>query len=657
MKILYSDIKKLVLALKASAKEVGEILTMTGFMLDGFEEVEYQGKKDYLMSFEIRNNRPDCLSIIGLAREVAAYYGLSLEVAALNDIKFGKNKISINVKEKNLVKRIVAVEMENIKNSESPKWLRNLLNFYEINSVNCLVDLSNYAMLMTGQPSHIFDKEKIKGNLSWSLNRKQEKIITLDKSEIKINGNILIIEDDNNILALAGIVGGDKARIGLKTKSIIVEMAVYDSAIISRNLRKLNIVTEAGNRLSKELDPNNLDFAIRFLISIIQKNCQGNISSKLFDYYPKKHKEKAILFDPSLPTAFAGVEIPIQKSEKILKNLGCKVSKRGKKLLVIPPYNRTDISIEEDIIEEVIRIFGYYNIKSDNAPALEVVKNITPGSFYLQEKVRDILQANGFDEVLSSPLVSKAINKETKYKNMGLVAMQNSVNEEFPELRQSIATGPVLQLRNYLKLGVENIKIFEIGKVFGKENKKYLENNSLGILINSDKKEIYKTKEAIENLLRSLGLENIKYSPAKQKPEIANQFSVFDIIINKKIVGIIYKLNPQENKNIYFAEINLDELTIMIEKTHEQATFEITQKLVTLDANVELEKEESIYDFLESVQEKINKKNIMAIKVFDVFSLGNRIRYTIRVSYVGLSDQEAKKIHLDIFDLKNTKQN
>ncbi|MBU3934895.1 phenylalanine--tRNA ligase subunit beta [Patescibacteria group bacterium] len=656
MKILYSYIKKLVPALKADAKEVGEILTMTGFMLDGFEKVEYQGKKDYLMSFEIRNNRPDCLSIIGLAREVAAYYGLSIKTPVIKNLKFGKNKISINVNEKKLIKRIIAVEMENIKNSESPKWLKSLLNFYQINSVNCLVDLSNYAMLMTGQPSHIFDKEKIKGSLSWSLNKKHEKIITLDKSEIKINNSTLIVEDDNEILALAGIVGGDKARIELKTKSIILEMATYDNAIISKNSRKLNIITEAGNRLSKELDPNNLDFSIRFLISIIQENCKGDISSRLFDYYPKKEKAKVILFDPSLPTAFAGVKITVQKSEKILKNLGCKVSKKGKKLLVVLPQNRTDLSIEEDIIEEVIRIFGYYNIKSDNAPALEVVKNITPISFYLQEKVRDILQANGFDEVLSSPLVSKAINKETKYKNMGLVIMQNSVNEEFPELRQSIATGLVLQIRNYLKLGVENIKIFEIGKVFGEENKKYLENNSLGILINSDKKEIYKIKEAIENLLRSLGIENIKYFPAKQKPEIANQFSIFDIIINKENVGIIYKLNSQENKNIYFAEINLDELTTILEKNHGQATIEITQKLVTLDANVELEKEESIYDFLESVQEKINKKNIMAIRIFDVFPLGSKIRYTIRVSYEGLSDQEAKKFHMAIFGLTDVKQ-
>lgn len=655
MKILYSDIKKLVPGLKAGVKEISEILTMVGFMLDGLEEVKYLGKKDYLMSFEIRNNRPDCLSVIGLAKEVAAYYGLSFKVPVVEKLKLGKEKILINVNEKSLVKRIVAVEMAGIKNSESPEWLKSLLNFYQINSVNCLVDLSNYAMLITGQPSHIFDKEKINGNLSWSLNKKYEKIVTLDKSEIKINNSTLIVEDDKEILALAGIVGGDVARIDLKTNSIIIEMATYDNAIISKNSRKLGIITEAGNRLSKELDPNNLDFALKFLVSTIQENCKGVITSKLFDYYPKKEKSKAILFDPVRPAVFAGIEIPVNKSVQILKNLGFKVSKKGKKFLVVPPTNRTDLHIEEDIIEEVIRIFGYYKIKSDNAPTLEVVKNITPKVYYLQEKVRDILQMNGFDEVLSSPLVSTYINNETKYRNAEVVKMQNSVNEDFPELRQSIATGLVLQLRNYIKLRVESIKIFEIGKVFAKENNKYTENNSLGILVNLDKKEIKNIKEAVEILLRTLGLDGIKYCQAKKGPELANQFSIFNIFIGKIKVGIIYKFNPQENGNVYLSEINLDELTAILNKSHEQTTFEITQKLVTLDANVELVKEKSIYDFLEAIKDKTNGNNIMAVRVFDVFPLENKIRYTVRVSYEGLSDQEAKKIHLEIFGLTDIK--
>ncbi len=637
--------------LKSKPQEIGEILTMTGLMMDEFEEVKYEGKKDYLMGFEVRQNRPDCLSFMGIVREVAAYYGLKIKNPEIVKNKFQGKNIKININEKKNVKRLVAIEMEAIKNSKSPDWLKDILIFCGVNSVNLLVDLSNYSMLMTGQPSHIFDKDEIKGDLSWCLNKKYNKIVTLDGSEVKINKEALIIKDDKNILALAGIVGGDRAKIKESTSSVIIEMAIYDYAIINKNARKFNISTEAGLRLSKDLDPNSLDFSIEFLVSLIKKYCEGRVTSKLFNYYPQKRKIKPILFDPSLPTIFGGVEISDNKSKNILENLGCNIQKKGKKFLVTPPINRTDLNIEEDIIEEVIRIFGFYNIPNDEIPLLGIVKNITPKSFYLQEKIKNILQYNGYDEILSLPLVSEENNSLTNYKKEKAAVVQNSINEDFPQLRQSIAASLILQLKNYLKLKVEDINIFEIGKIFKKRGKQYLENDSLGILINSNKKEISTIKKQIENILRSLGLSDISYSLSKNKPLIANPFSVFDIIVNNKTIGILYKINIKETKNSYFTEINLDKISVLLKDN--KATFEMTRKIVTLDANIELEKESSIFNHLKEIRKKINSKNLLSIKIVDVFPLQkNKLRYTARVSYKELSDQEAKKIHLNIFNLK-----
>lgn len=652
MKILYSQIKELVPGLKASPKQVGEVLTMIGFMMDGFEEVKFHGKKDHLISLEIRQNRPDCLSVIGLAKEVAAYYGIPFKNPIIPKFNFGKNKITININTEKYVKRVVAVEISDIRNSESPNWLKSFLNFYGMNSINLLVDLSNYAMIMSGQPSHIFDKNKIRGSLSWSLNNRFDKIVTLDKSEVKIGSQSLIVEDEKNILALAGIVGGHEAKIELGTKSIIVEMAVYDGAIINKNSRSLNTITEASIRLGKKIDPNNLDFSMQYLISLILKYCGGKVESSLFNYYPNKQKPNIILFDPMLPSIYAGVEISLSKVEKILKDLGCKIKKVGKKISVTTPVNRTDLEIKEDLIEEVIRIFGYYNIAADKTPALDVVQKITPKIIYLSEMVRNILQANGFDEILSLPLVARDINFYTKYKNIKIVSTQNSINEEYPELRQSIAVGLILQLKNYLKLGIEDIKIFEIGKVFGKQNNKFFENESLGILIKSNKKNIFEVKNNVENVLRSLGVDDIKFYSSKEKPTVANPFSVFDVIVSKKSVGILYKLNIPKIENTYFAEINLEEICSLLEKINKQATFEITQKIITLDANVELQKEESIYDYLEEIKVRLGEKNVMAIEIADAFPLNIKIRYTIRVSYKNLSDPEAKKIHLKTFNLE-----
>jgi hypothetical protein len=153
--------------------------------------------------------------------------------------------------------------------------------------------------------------------------------------------------------------------------------------------------------------------------------------------------------------------------------------------------------------------------------------------------------------------------------------------------------------------------------------------------------------------MRSLGVRNIKYYSLKEGPGIANPYSVFNIVINKKIVGILYKLNIPKINNAYFAEINIEETSKIIEKKNNYSTFEITQKIVTLDANVELKKEESIYDYLENIEKKINKENIISLKILDFFPLNTKIRYTIRASYKNLSDQDAKKCHLLAFNLKN----
>lgn len=249
--------------LTASPQKVGNALTMTGFMMDGLKEVNYQGNKDFIISLEIRQNRADCLSVIGLAREVAAYYGLSVKLPDMPALVFNDNKLNIEVDAKDYIKRILAIRIMNLKNKESPEWLKEFLALYEINSINFLVDLSNYVMLVTGYPSHLIDIAKIDSNIVWSVNKEFSKIVTLDGSVVELKKDKeLIIRDSKNIIALAGIVGGEFAKIDINTKSIVVEMAVYDRSIIRRNSRSLRIVTEASHRLEKDLDPNGSEYAI-----------------------------------------------------------------------------------------------------------------------------------------------------------------------------------------------------------------------------------------------------------------------------------------------------------------------------------------------------------------------------------------------------------
>ena len=660
MKILYSQIKELIPSLKATPKEMADALILIGFMMDGFEEVQYRNKKDYLISLEIRQNRADCLSVIGLTKEVSAYYGLSIKLPHIPSLPSSIKNLDIQVDTKDYVKRILAVKMKGLRNTESPGWLKEFLSFYEINCVNLLVDLSNYAMLLTGYPPHLLDTSKIDGQISWSLNSYFNGITTLDGSNIKLNKNELIIKDNKNILALAGIIGGKAAEIDLNTKSVIAEIAIYNHSIVRKNSRSLNIATEASNRLVKDLDPNGSEFAMRFLVSIIIKNCGGVIDSKIFEYYPKKYNPPEIAFNPKTPSLYAGINISEKKSIKILKNLDFKIKTSGNKLIVTPPTNRMDVSIPEDLIEEVIRMFGYNRIPANEVPKLEVVENITPKNTDLAEKIRDILYVLGFDEILSWPLTKKEDNSKVNYLDWDIISAQNSVNEDYSELRQSIAVGLINQLHEYLKKNIEYIKIFEIGKVFGKKEDKCEEHEALGILLYtfSQGKKLPEAKATIEKLLRLIGFTDISYIESKSKPLIANPYSCWDIMIEKKPMGILYKMKPLKlNQHIYFVEFSLNKITKLLEKMHNKPGVELTQKLIVLDANVELKENESINDFLDGIKKKIKSKNIWSVSIIDRFPLKEKIRYTIRVSYKELSDQEAKKKHLDVFGLTPKKIN
>ena len=650
MKILYSQIKELAPKLSAGPKEVGEALTLTGFMMDGFAEVEYNNKKDYLIGLEVRQNRADCLSVIGVAREVAAFYGLAMKYPKVDDLNFGKLSLAIKVNAPDVIKRICAVRIDNVENKESPAWLKQYLACYEMNSVNLLVDLSNYVMIVTGYPSHIMDKDKIGEVIYWQVNKDFAEIITLDGANIKLNRDELIIRDDKSVIALAGMIGARYGSVEINSQSIVVEMAVYDRVIIRKNSRSLRITTEASSRLEKDLDPNGVDYAIGLLLSLIKKHCGGKIASQMFDHYPKKTANKTILFDPKMPSVYAGVEISRKEVIKILKNLRFAITEENEMLKVTAPSGRTDIFLAQDLVEEVIRLYGYNNIPVDILPALTVTEDITPKHFYIIEKIKDILSALSYDEVLSWPLTKKGYNAVVNYKEWGEVSVQNSVNEDSSELRQSMAMGLLAQCAEYQKKNVEYINIFEIGKIFGKSGKNYLEDDALGILLYDVDKAIDKLRITVETLLRELGVSEICYKNAIRKPVIANPYSCWDIFASEKNLGIIYKA---AEGNVYFAELNIANLVKSVNNAPTNPTLEITKKIVILDANVVLKENGSIDDYIKDVRKKIGENNIFSLIIKDVYKLANdKIRYTIRVSYKELSDQKAKEIHFDSFGLK-----
>lgn len=662
MRVIYSQLKELVPGLKAKPAAIGEALTFTGFMMDGFEEITFKGKKDYILSFEVRQNRADCFSVIGLAREVAAYYGLSLKLPRATALRSkGEKRPIIGIETgPGEVKRILAMEFEGVKNGDSPKWLKEFLGIYGMNSKSLLVDFSNYVMIFTGYPSHLLDLDKVKGRISWSNAQAGQKITTLDGSIIKLEkGGELIIKDEEKILALAGMVGGKDAEIGAATSRLFAEMAVYGGAVIRKNSRDTKIVTEASNRLEKDLDPSGAEYAFNMLVSMILEMGGGKAATGIFDYYPKKKIPQTIGFDLNMPGMFAGVPIPPKQGINILKRLDFHIKPAEKKDTVrvgVPPF-RTDVSLPEDLVEEVVRIHGYEKIPAHELPALEVTKNITPKHISIINKMKADLSANGFDEILFIPLTPAGYSRKCDYRGWDVVATENAVNENYPELRLSLACGLIQQAVEYRKKNVGVIDIFESGKVFGKKGNGFLEAESLGLLTNSAGKDVNFLKDKIEIVLRGLGFGVVEYRKAIVVPAIANLFSCWNIIVGKRNCGIIYKLKPGVlEKNAYFAEIDIDEL-LRIKAKAENTVVELIEKLVALDINIEVDESNDLNKCLEAIRNHVGNTRLFSLDVIDRFKRESTVRYTLRVTYAGLSDTAAKEIHSKIPEIAKCEKN
>ncbi len=661
MKILYSQLKKLLPELKASPKGVGEVLTKIGFLMDGLEEVGTMRFRDTVISLEVRQNRADCLSAIGISRELAAYYGLKLNlpVGFIDQPMVGIND-SLNIKiQAKEVRRVLALKVEGVNNSQpSPEWLTNYLKMSGMNPVNLLVDLSNYLMLVTGYPPHLFDADKV-GALVWEVSHGQKTLETFDGTVVNLTGGELIISSGGTPMALAGLVGSKVASVTPETKNIIVEIANYDPAIVRENARKLRIFTEAGSRLDKLMSPSGITAAMNLMVSLIKEHAAGNVTA-LFGYYPEPKTADVVKLDLHLPSKLSGIDIAPEVVVEKLTALGCVVNGDGEIKEVTLPLERADLVLAEDLAEEVIRLVGYDKIPAGTAPSLPFTQDITPKSLKLSTQIRQVLCSNGYDEILSCPLVKSEDNVATNFTNYEPILAQNPINEGYPELRMGMISGLINQRSEYWKRGIAYSTLFEIGRVFGSIRGKFEEHEALAILVNWRKgaqneieqalmpKNLSEFRQSIEKLLRSLGLSNVIIKPYIGKiPAIALDSSCYQIFNNQLPIGLFYKVKENEAGSTYVAEINLEKLCEQLIPA--PAAVEIEDKLIALDANVIVKDEDALEDFLTKSQVKIAKENLWSINVIDQYKAPQGLRYTLRITYVGLTDQAAKAIHGRIF--------
>ncbi len=477
--------------------DIGEIvkeLNQKSFEMEGVEKIG----DDYAIKLDVLPNRAhDCLCHRGIAKEISAIFNIeykeSEEIKILNK---KKPTLEVEIKNKEKCKRYIGRVISNVKVGESPEWLKQNLSSIGQKSINNIVDATNFLMFDMGQPLHVFDTDKIKGPRIIIRDAKNdEKMITLNSNEVSLNDNDLVITDGDNILAIAGIKGGKVAEVDINTKNIILESANFNPLSVRKTARKLGILTDSSKRFENEITPEIALEAIERLTDMILRFA-GDVHTEVeevIDQYIEKPSEKRVEVNLQNINETLGSKITAAEVETIFKRLKLSYSKDGETFVVTSPIERFDINIPEDLVEEVGRIYGYDKLFA----SLPEIKK-TPEQnkeYYSFKKIKDILTKSGFSEVYTYSLT----------KN-GEVETMNPLSEDKRFLRTSLIGGLENSIAHNVRyralLGLKDIKIFELGKVFTKSN----ESNSLAIAINLNggKANGNKTSDELEKIIKKI---------------------------------------------------------------------------------------------------------------------------------------------------------
>ena len=536
----------------------------------GVDAIQYMKMDDEVIDFDLTANRGDLLSILGMAYEIAAIY--DKEVKDI-DLSYRENNENINDSFKVEVNTdncsiFLSKKVKNIKIGESPDFIRNRLIASGIRPINNVVDISNYVMLETGQPLHFYDADTLKGKLEVRMAKEGEKLTTLDEIERILKSEDIVISDGEKAIGLAGVMGGLDTEITENTKNIIIESAIFDPIKIRMTSKEI-LRSEASSRFEKGLDPNRTYMALSRACHMLEKYADGEVVGGIakYDTTDLSNREISITFENI--NRILGMNIEKKDILDVFRKLGFTYTlKNDEEVIVSVPRRRGDITIKEDLIEEVGRIYGVDNIKGR-------LPQISPkaGSYdKVTRSIRNKMIDLGLNETLSYILVNDKEAKMFTKDDTELVSLLDPMTEDRNTLRHSIIPS-LLKIYEYNKArSVKDVSIFEIGKAFYKKQEEYGEHTELAALMTGEyylgienKKQVdfYVIKGIVEELLDYLGYGG-RYSFVMNEGKMPDELhpgQSAQISVNNDVVGMIGRVHPKLSKeNIYVFEIDLDKL-------------------------------------------------------------------------------------------------
>lgn len=633
---------------------------------------EVLGMNEVVIDFEITPNRPDCLSIEGLGREVAVSLNepfknprKNLEEMNVPD-KDNLEGLTVEISAPDLCYRYIARVVKNVKIGPSPDWMVRRLKAAGVRSINNIVDITNYVMLELGQPMHAFDINSIEGkHINVRRAGKDEKIITLDDQERKLNENMLVIADTKKPVAIAGVMGGQNSEIEDDTKTVVFESAVFYGGSVRKTAKAVGLRTEASSRYEKGLSPENALRSVNRAVELVELLGAGEAVEGKVDVYPTKQKENRIPLNVDRINLLLGTQISKQDMITILEKLDMKVEND----VVIPPYFRQDVEQLADVAEEVLRFYGY-----DKLGTTLINAETTLGGKNKEQKIEDdITQSlvnSGLSQICTYGFLSEKdlakcnITGENPYLTEA-VRIQNPLSEDYTIMKTTSVPTMMQMLANNNNYKNKDVKLFDIARVYQNKNGAIKrdelpeESNVLTIGMYSEKEDFYTLKGLVENVLEVAGI--ARYDIQKEQGnKMYHPGRCANFKVGNDVIATFGEANPLLTKNyditqrVLLAEINLDKIAKYARKNKKYTPI-IKFPAVERDISMVVDENVEVGQIEKCIQKKA-KKLLEKAELFDVYrneKLGENkksvaYRLLFRVPDRTLKDEEVNGVMKEV---------
>lgn len=632
-------------------------------------------ESDFVFEIGLTPNRTDAMSHFGVARDLKAALirqgkeGIDLSLPGVSGFNVQNQNLPIDITIENTeaCPRYAGVSLTNVKVGPSPDWLQNRLRSIGLSPVNNIVDITNFVLHETGHPLHAFDADKISGKSIHVKNLAEgTPFTTLDDKEHKLHQEDLMVCDDTEGMVIAGVFGGKKSGVSENTTNIFIEAAYFNPVSVRKTAKRHGISTDSSFRYERGVDPEMTIYALKRAALLARELAGGEIAMEIKDEYPNPISPAEVEVNLDRINTLIGQDIPAEMVRKILNALDIQIkSDSGKNLLLsIPPY-RADVTREADIVEEVLRIYGFNAIEIDNKMHISVAQTDARDEARYREKISEALSSRGFNEIMNNSLTKASYYNQGGFSSDNSVEMLNPLSQDLSVMRQSLLFGGMETIARNANRQRPNLSLYEFGKVYSKDEKGgYHEEMKLALWKTGNEQEenwktqvektdFYYLKAEIEHLLKLMGFEEFD----QQEVELAYCDFALSILINKKVIGHIGKVSKSVSKltevrqDVYYAELEWTYLTKKARKN--KILFQELPKYPEVRRDLALLLDKSVkYTDLRQSALRSEKKILREVNLFDVYEGKNlaegkksyALSFTLRDDDKTLNDKQVDKV-------------